>query len=146
MESFDATGSTEIASVIPQGLIEAPPQAEKNVGQSQMAEFSTSMDEVMMPMSGPGLAAQQAIAAPPPPPSSAQQAPQAGGPKKIPFGMTVQQYMAALAGLAAVVATSKQVQERIAQMFPNIEPGSMTAMLVTALVAALVFYAAEKFL
>ena len=55
-------------------------------------------------------------------------------------------YMAALAGLAAVVATSKQVQERIAQMFPNVEPGSMTAMLVTALVAALVFYAAEKFL
>ena len=143
MESFDATGSTEIASVIPQGLIEAPPQAEKNVGQSQMAEFSTSMDEVM---SGPGLAAQQAMAAPMPPPS-AQQAPQAaGGPKKIPFGMTVQQYMAALAGLAAVVATSKQVQERIAQMFPNVEPGSMTAMLVTALVAALVFYAAEKFL
>jgi hypothetical protein len=145
MESFDASGSTEIASVIPQGLIEAPPQSEKNVGQSQMAEFSTSMDEVM-PMNGPALAMQHASPpqhqqAPPPQHQQAQ-----GGPKKIPFGMTVQQYMAALAGLAAVVATSKQVQERIAQMLPNVEPGSMSAMLATALVAAIVFYAAEKFL
>jgi hypothetical protein len=145
MESFDASGSTEIASVIPQGLIEAPQQAEKNVGQSQMAEFSSSLDEVMPMMSGPAMA-QQAASAPAPAPPPSQHQHQTQGPKKIPFGMTVQQYMAALAGLAAVVATSKQVQERIAQMFPNVEPGSMTAMLVTALVAALVFYAAEKFL
>ena len=53
---------------------------------------------------------------------------------------------AALAGLAAVVAGSKQVQERIGSFFPNIEEGSMTGMLITALVAALVFYAAQKFL
>jgi hypothetical protein len=132
--------------VIPQGLIETP--VEKNVGPSQMAEFSTSLDEIVPPMSGPAMAMHQAQA----PQVSLQPAPQAsaphqqGGPKKIPFGLTVQQYMALLAGLAAVVATSKPVQERLSQFFPNIEPGSMYAALVTALIAALVFYAAEKFL
>jgi hypothetical protein len=60
--------------------------------------------------------------------------------------MTAEQYMACLAGLAAVVAGSKPVQERIGSFFPNIEPESMTAMLLTALIAALVFYAAQKFL
>jgi hypothetical protein len=54
--------------------------------------------------------------------------------------------MACLAGLAAVVSGSKPVQERISSFFPNMEPGSMTAMLLTALVAALVFYAAQRFL
>lgn len=145
MESYDANGSTDISSVIPQGLIETP--VEKNVGPSQMAEFSTSLDEIAPPMmSGPAMAmhqAQQQQQAP----QGVQQAPQmAQGPKKIPFGLTVQQYMALLAGLAAVVSTSRPVQERLNQFFPNVEPGSMYAALVTALIAALVFYAAEKFL
>ena len=109
-----------------------------------MAEFSTSLDEIAPPMmSGPAMAMQQAQQAP----QGVQQAPQmAQGPKKIPFGLTVQQYMALLAGLAAVVSTSRPVQERLTQFFPNVEPGSMYAALVTALIAALVFYAAEKFL
>lgn len=142
MESYDANGSTDISSVIPQGLIETP--VEKNVGPSQMAEFSTSLDEIAPPMmSGPAMAMHQAQQAP----QGVQQAPQtAQGPKKIPFGLTVQQYMALLAGLAAVVSTSRPVQERLNQFFPNVEPGSMYAALVTALIAALVFYAAEKFL
>ena len=144
MESYDANGSTDISSVIPQGLIET--SVEKNVGPSQMAEFSTSLDEIApQMMSGPAMAmhqAQQQQA-----PQGVQQAPQtAQGPKKIPFGLTVQQYMALLAGLAAVVSTSRPVQERLTQFFPNVEPGSMYAALVTALIAALVFYAAEKFL
>jgi hypothetical protein len=140
MESYDANGSTDISSVIPQGLLEAPLNPpEKNVGESQMAEFSTSLDEVVPP--GPSMQMQNMAMGPAIP----QQAPQSKG-SKIPFNMTHEQYMSCLAGIAAVVSGSKPVQERIASFFPNIEPGSMTAMLITALVAALVFYAAHKFL
>jgi hypothetical protein len=143
MEAYDANGSNDISSVIPQGLLETPLNPpEKNVGESQMAEFSTSLDEVVPP--GPAMQMQNMVmgsAAPQMP----QQAPQ-GRSAKIPFNMTPEQYMACLAGLAAVVSGAKPVQERISSFFPNMEPGSMTAMLLTALVAALVFYAAQRFL
>jgi len=148
MESYDAAGSNDIASVIPQGLIETQeiPQ-EKNMGESQMAEFSTSLDEVVPP--GPAMQMQnmamgQAAPLMPQQPQQGQQQQQASS--RIPFGLTIDQYMACLAGMAAVVAGSKQVQERIASFFPNVEPGSISIMLATALVAALVFYAAQKFL
>ena len=143
MEPYDANGSTDISSVIPQGLLEAPLNPpEKNVDESQMAEFSTSLDEVVPP--GGQMQMQNMVMGQVPPPSAPIQQQAHHG--KIPFNMTPEQYMAALAGLAAVVAGSKQVQERIGSFFPNIEEGSMTAMLITALVAALVFYAAQKFL
>ena len=146
MEPYDANGSTDISSVIPQGLIETPQNPpEKNVGESQMAEFSTSLDEIVPP--GPGMQMQNMVMGSVPPPNAQmQQTPTAPHSGKIPFGMTFEQYMACLAGLAAVVAGSKPVQERIGSFFPNIEEGSMTAMLITALVAALVFYAAQRFL
>ena len=144
METFDASGSTDITSSIPTGLIEE----EKNIGQNQMAEFSTALDDVVPP--GPSMQMQDmafgsvnagspaSIATPP----QAQQ--QAG--RKIPFGLTPEQYMALLAGLAAVVATSKPVQEKVTQFLPNLEPGSVSAMAVTAALAALVFFLAHRFL
>jgi len=110
-----------------------------------MAEFSTSLDEIVPP--GGQMQMQNMVMGQVPPPSAPiQQQQQQAHHGKIPFNMSPEQYMAALAGLAAVVAGSKQVQERIGSFFPNIEEGSMTAMLITALVAALVFYAAQKFL
>ena len=143
MEAYDANGSNDISSVIPQGLLETPLNPpEKNVGESQMAEFSTSLDEVVPP--GPAMQMQNMVMG-----SAAPQVPQQasqGRSAKIPFNMTPEQYMACLAGLAAVVSGSKPVQERISSFFPTMEPGSMTAMLLTALVAALVFYAAQRFL
>lgn len=145
MEAYDATGSTDITSVIPQGLIENQP--EKNVGPSQMAEFSTPLDEIAPPSGPAGLQNMVMGAAGAVPVTQAPQAPtESPAPKKIPFGLTHEQYMAVLAGLAAVVATSKQVQERLAQLVPNVEPGTTYAMFLTALVAALVFYLANKFL
>jgi len=144
MESYDANGTTDISSVIPQGLIETPQNsAEKNVGESQMAEFSTSLDEVIPP--GPGMQMQN-MAMGPAIPQAPQQSQQGSRGGKIPFNLTSEQYMACLAGIAAVVSGSKPVQERLSSFFPNIESGSMTAMLLTAIVAALVFYAAQKFL
>ena len=150
MESFDASGSTDIASSIPTGLLEEPlNNGEKNIGQNQMAEFSTALDDVIPP--GPSMQMQDmafgsvnagspsSIAAPP----QAQQQ-QAG--RKIPFGLTPEQYMAVLAGLAAVVATSKPIQEKVAQFMPNLVEGSVSAMAVTAALAALVFFLAHRFL
>jgi hypothetical protein len=151
MESFDASGSTDITSSIPTGLLEdTSNNEEKNIGQNQMAEFSTSLDDVVPP--GPSMQMQDmafgsvnagspsAIGAPP----QSQQQQQAG--RKIPFGLTPEQYMALLAGLAAVVATSKPVQEKVAQFMPNVEAGSVSAMAVTAALAALVFFLAHRFL
>jgi len=115
-----------------------------------MAEFSTSLDDVVPP--GPSMQMQDmafgsvnggspsAMAAPP----QSQQQQQAA--RKIPFGLTSEQYMALLAGLAAVVATSKPVQEKVAQFMPNVEAGSMSAMAVTAALAALIFFLAHRFL
>jgi len=145
MEPYDANGTTDISSVIPQGLIEtAPEPPEKNIGESQMAEFSTALDEVVPP--GPAMQMQNMVMGAVPPPSAPVQQQAPARSSKLPFNMTPEQYMACLAGLAAVVANSKQVQERIASFFPTVEEGSMTFMLIIALVAALVFYAAQKFL
>ena len=141
MESYDAMAPAEISQSIPQGLLENVP--EKNVGESQMAEFSTPLDEVVPP--GPGMQFQDAGFAGPPV-QAAKPEPSAPSRKPPPFGLTHEQYMAALAGLAAVISTSKPIQERLSQMLPNIEPGSAMAMGVTALVAAIVFYLALRFL
>ena len=150
MESFDASGSTDIASSIPTGLLEEPlNNGEKNIGQNQMAEFSTALDDVVPP--GPSMQMQDmafgsvnagspaSLGAPP-------QAQQQSAGRKIPFGLTPEQYMALLAGLAAVVATSKPIQEKVAQFMPNLVEGSVSAMAVTAALAALVFFLAHRFL
>jgi len=147
MESFDASGSTDITSVIPTGLLEDPPNnGEKNIGQNQMAEFSTALDDVVPP--GPSMQMQDMAFGPvagPPQTQQQQQTQQSVG-RKIPFGLTPEQYMALLAGLAAVVATSKPIQEKVAQFMPNLVEGSVSAMAVTAALAALVFFLAHRFL
>jgi hypothetical protein len=148
MESYDATAPADITQSIPQGLIEHTgfDGSEKNVGESQMAEFSTPLDEVVPQGAGmqmQDMAFGSALAGPP-----MQQQAKADAPagRKIPFGLTNEQYMAVLAGIAAVVATSKPIQERVAQFMPSLEAGSAQAMAVTAAIAALVFFLAHRFL
>lgn len=69
---------------------------------------------------------------------------------KNPLGLTDEQFQAAIAGLAAVIAFSKPVQDKLADMIPKFltEAGNMstTGMAVTALLAAVVFYFALKLL
>jgi hypothetical protein len=70
---------------------------------------------------------------------------------KNPFGLTDEQYMAALAGVAAVVAFSRPVQGKLSTMVPKFfvegtNDMSVTGMAVSALVAAIVFYFAKQFL
>jgi hypothetical protein len=133
---------------VPTGLI----REEKNLDESQMAEFSSAIDEVMP---GPGQMMQDEVQGSPYEQAPPQQKQRAGGSKspsssKNPFGLTDEQYYAALAGVAAVIAYSKPVQSKLSTMVPKFlgENGemSLTGMAVTALIAAIVFYFARQFL
>ena len=68
---------------------------------------------------------------------------------KNPFGLTDDQLNAALAGIAAVAAFSKPVQNKLADLIPKFmsDAGdlSATGMLATAFVAAVVFFIIHKF-
>jgi len=143
---------TDNKRTVPTGLIRESQQPEKNLDESQMAEFSSSIEEVMP---GPGQMMQDEVQG-----SPYEQAPpqkqRAGGSKgssssgKNPFGLTDEQWYAALAGVAAVIAYSKPVQGKLSTMVPKFlgDNGeiSMTGMAVTALIAAIVFYFARQFL
>ncbi len=140
---------TDNKRTVPTGLIrESAP--EKNLDESQMAEFSSAIDEVMP---GPGQMIQDEVQGSPyeqAPPQKKANAPSAKGSSKNPFGLTDEQYYAALAGVAAVIAFSKPVQGKLSTMVPKFmsEQGglSLTGMAVSALVAAIVFYFARQFL
>jgi hypothetical protein len=158
METYDPN-SSDIASLIsappaeekksvPTGLVRAvSPPPEKNLDESQMAEFSSAIDDVMP---GPGQMIQDKVQG-----SAFDQMPptkkEAKEPKgtKNPLGLTDDQYFAGLAGVAAVIAFSKPVQTKLSSMIPKfMEEGnlSLTGMAVTALIAAIIFYFARKFL
>jgi hypothetical protein len=142
---------TENKRSVPTGLIREETQPEKNLDQSQMAEFSSAIDEVMP---GPGQMMQNEVQGSPydqaPPQKKAKTSSGSGGASKNPFGLTDEQYYAALAGIAAVIAFSKPVQTKLSTMIPKFmsEQGglSLTGMAVSALVAAIVFYFARQFL
>jgi hypothetical protein len=128
---------------VPTGLI----REEKNLEESQMAEFSSSIDEVMP---GPGQMMQDEVQGSPYEQAPPQKAKSSGSKSasKNPFGLTDEQYFAALAGVAAVVAFSKPVQGKLSTTVPKFmsESGglSLTGMVASAIVAALVFYLARK--
>lgn len=136
---------------VPTGLIREAPQPEKNLDESQMAEFSSSIEEVMP---GPGQMMQDEVQGSPyeqaPPQKQKSGSKGSAGSSKNPFGLTDEQWYAALAGVAAVIAYSKPVQGKLSTMVPKFlgDNGeiSMTGMAVTALIAAIVFYFARQFL
>ena len=123
---------------VPTGLLEP----EKKIEESQMADFSTPIDEIM---EDPAMMSMQTQQQP-----QQQQAQQQAKKTKNPFGLTDEQFQAALAGVAAIVAFSKPVQGRLGSMVPSFmnESGeaSMTGLAVTALVVAILFFFAKKFL
>ena len=69
---------------------------------------------------------------------------------KNPFGLTDEQLNAVIAGLAATVAFSKPVQNKLSDLIPKFmnDAGdlSATGMLATAFFAAVVFYVVTKFM
>jgi len=115
-----------------------------------MAEFSTPIEEVM---AGPGQMMQDEVMGPPMMAKSGNKRTErssGGKSSKNPFGLTDEQFQAVLAGASAVLAYSKPVQEKLSTMVPKFlgESGEMsvTGMVVTALVAAIIFYFVKKFL
>ena len=135
------------AKTVPTGLL----RLEKKVDESQMADFSTPIEELMQnevqgppSMMGPSAAVQRRSA------SEEPQERKKKGASGNPFGLTDEQFQAALAGVASVVAFSKPVQSRLRTMVPKFvgESGdvSLTGLAVTALIAALVFYIIKKYL
>ena len=164
MQSYDPSGGLDFINEIPEtsetekrsgpptGLLPNPPPEElkKNLGSSQMAEFSTAIEEVMP---GPGQMMQDEMMGPSMPVSGNRKTArksESKGASKNPFGLTDEQYYAVLAGVAAVVAFSKPVQGKLSSMVPKFTGDggdlSLTGMIVSALVAAIVFYFARQFL
>jgi hypothetical protein len=134
---------------IPTGLLRSV-EPEKNLDESQMAEFSSSIDDVMP---GPGQMMQDEVQGSPyeqAVPQKQKKAAGGGSSSKNPFGLTDEQYYAALAGVAAVIAFSKPVQGKLSTMVPKFlgDSGdlSMTGMAVSALIAAIIFYFARQLL
>ena len=159
MNSYDPNGADSMSTPIedvttqnskgpPTGLLKFEP--EKNVDESQMADFSTPIEEVMQ---GPGGMIQDEVMGPPMPTQGNKKTArktESKGSSKNPFGMTDEQFTAAIAGLAAVIAFSKPVQGKLGSMVPKLTGDSgdlsLTGMVVSALVAAIVFYFAKQFL
>ena len=159
MNSYDPNGADSMSTPIedvttqnskgpPTGLLKFEP--EKNVDESQMADFSTPIEEVMQ---GPGGMIQDEVMGPPMPTQGNKKTArktESKGSSKNPFGMTDEQFTAAIAGLAAVIAFSKPVQGKLGSMVPKFTGDSgdlsLTGMAVSALVAAIVFYFAKQFL
>jgi len=130
---------------VPTGLLKNY-QPEKNVDESQMADFSTPIEEVMQnEIMGSQMAPSAAVQRRHEEPQERKKAAATGNP----FGLTDDQFQAALAGAASVVAFSGPVQSRLRTMVPKFvgESGevSLTGLAVTALVAAIVFYIIKKY-
>jgi hypothetical protein len=158
MNSYDPNGADTMSTPIedvtqkpqgpPTGLLKFEP--EKNVDESQMADFSTPIEEVMQ---GPGGMIQDEVMGPPMPTQGNKKTSrksESKGSSKNPFGLTDEQFTAAIAGLAAVIAFSKPVQGKLGSMVPKFTGDSgdlsLTGLVVSALVAAIVFYFAKQFL
>ena len=123
-------------------------EPEKNMNKEQKMD-SSPISDVMG-----GADWETASMGPPPamPPQTMAMAPphqQAPPPvkKPNPFNLTDEQMEALLVGLVAVLAFSKPVQEKLASLIPQVasEPQGMTSLVVTGLVAALIFYFGKRF-
>lgn len=148
---FSGTSSI-IQNIKPPETPSPPPQnnEEKNLGESKMMEFTSSIDDLMD--QGPatmsssqgdmylnptnnrvsGLAMEE-----PSQPSKKKQS-------KNPFNLTDEQYTALIAGVSAALTTSSMIQTKLASMVPNYE--GMNGSIATVLVAALIFFFAMRFL
>jgi len=100
-------------------------------------------------MPGPNQMIQNEMMGPPQQAPMVERAAKSKKSSSNPFGLTDDQFQAAVAGIAAVIAFSKPVQSRLRTMVPKFvgESGevSLTGMAVTALIAAILYYFAKKY-
>jgi len=133
----------------------APPMSsEKNIPKQQITMDSTPIADIMQDM--PDAQDPRAQFMMPPQVPMVQQAAmpvqkqQVAGASKHPFGLTDEQYNALIAGVAAVIAFSQPIQDKLSTTIPQFltEAGtrSTTGLIATGLIAAIVFYLAQRFL
>ncbi len=146
----------------PQQMAPPPPKTyEKNIPKQQTTMDSTPIADIMQDV--PGMMdpqdprAQQYMhqSMMPPPPMSASamgvpQKPQVASASKNPMNLSDEQMRALIAGVCAIIAFSTPVQDKLASTIPQFltEAGtrSTTGLIATGLIAALVFYFAQRFL
>lgn len=102
-----------------------------------MAEFSTPLSEIMPDP--------EVVQKEPPVIVSPMLKTQAQAPKKKKGSLTPDQMDAIIAGVAAVIAFSKPVQEKLIQIAPGSSQG-LTGTLLTALIAAIIFFFGKRFI
>lgn len=132
---------------------------EKNKSKHQKSEEmdSTPIADIMMDTTPGGMINDGSFMGAAVQPMMAKPSPQAKAPKekvaaaKYPFDMTEAQVEAILAGVVGVLGFSRTVQDKLAGFVPNFIDAntggtSMTGMLASALVIAILFYFSRKFL
>ena len=148
MENMDFSGTSDIVQLIQQPPSPTPPPPqlpeEKKVDESQMMEFSSSIDDLMpAPVSqdvytNPTNGRVAALSLPNEPVTSKKKSTQ------NPFNLTDEQYNALLAGIVAVIVFSTVVQTKLASIVPNF--AGINGNIASVLVAAVVFYFANRFI
>ncbi len=109
--------------------------------EEEMAEFSTPISELMQQDPDP-----QTVQREPPVVVSPMLKTQGSQkPAKKKGSLSPEQMDAVIAGIAAVIAFSKPIQEKLVQMVPGASQG-LTGTLLTALLAAVIFFFGKKFL
>ncbi len=128
--------------------IESPPQyhpEEKKVDESQMMEFSSSIDDLMPTTAS---SSQDVYTNPTNGRVAALSLPNEPTPRKKstqnPFNLTDEQFNALLAGIVAVIIFSTAVQTKLAGAVPNF--AGINGSIASVLLAAVAFYFANRFI
>ena len=134
----------------------ASQEQEKNVGQNKQTMDSTPINDIMMDppmmMEEPRMQGVMPQMTAPNPQGAfmAQQQAEKAPESKNPMNLTDDQLIALVAGVAAAVAVSKPVQDKLVTSVPKFlnEQGarSMVGVASTGLVAAIVFYFAKTYI
>lgn len=148
METMDFSGTSDISQLITKPQ-EAPAEIlieEKKLGESQMMEFTSSIEDLVGPETSipndsiyTNVTSGRVTGLAP-----GESAPTKKSKAANPFNLTDEQYIAAIAGIVAAFSTSSIVQTKIASMVPN--PQGMNGSLATAVIAAILFFFAMRFL
>ncbi len=146
MENMDFDGTSSLVQTIPppQQPVQQIIMEEKKVDESQMMEFSSSIDDLMAPTSSsqdvytnPTNGRVAALSLPNDPISKKKST-------HNPFNLTDEQYNALLAGIIAVVIFSTAVQTKLAGVVPNFS--GINGSIASVLLAAVAFYFANRFI
>lgn len=148
MENMDFNGTSGLIQNISSSSNEtAPPNQipeEKKIDESQMMEFSSSVDDLMPTISpsqdvytNPTNGRVAALSLPNDPIQKKKSS-------QNPFNLTDEQFNALLAGFVAVIVFSTTVQTKLAGIVPNF--AGINGNIASILLAAVVFYFAHRFI